>query len=63
VLLLTGAIMAVGIWLPFSGFAPALQMVPLPGAYFPWLFAILLTYCLLTQVVKVWFIQKFHRWL
>jgi Mg2+-importing ATPase len=63
VLLLTGAIMAVGIWLPFSGFAPALQMVPLPGGYFPWLIAILLTYCLLTQLVKVWFIQKFHRWL
>jgi P-type Mg2+ transporter len=63
VLALTTAIMAVGVWLPFSGFAAALQMEPLPFQYFPWLFAILLTYCLLTQVVKVWFIRKFQRWL
>jgi P-type Mg2+ transporter len=63
VLALTTAIMAVGVWLPFSGFAAALQMGPLPFQYFPWLFAILLTYCLLTQVVKVWFIRKFQRWL
>jgi P-type Mg2+ transporter len=63
VLALTTAIMAVGVWLPFSGFAAALQMEPLPFRYFPWLFGILLTYCLLTQVVKVWFIRKFQRWL
>jgi Mg2+-importing ATPase len=63
VLALTTAIMVVGVWLPFSGFAAALQMEPLPFRYFPWLIAILLTYCLLTQVVKVWFIRKFQRWL
>jgi Mg2+-importing ATPase len=63
VLALTTAIMAVGIFLPFSGFAGALNMVPLPLSYFPWLFGILLIYCMLTQLVKVWFIKKFHQWL
>ena len=63
VLALTTAIMAVGIFLPFSGFADALNMVPLPMSYFPWLIGILLVYCILTQLVKVWFIKKFHQWL
>ena len=63
VLALTTAIMAIGVFLPFSGFAGALQMVPLPMSYFPWLIGILLTYCMLTQAVKVWFIRKFQRWL
>jgi Mg2+-importing ATPase len=63
VLALTTAIMAIGVFLPFSGFAGALQMVPLPLSYFPWLIGILLAYCMLTQVVKVWFIRKFQRWL
>ena len=63
VLALTTAIMAVGIFLPFSGFANALNMVPLPLSYFPWLIGILLVYCILTQLVKVWFIKKFDQWL
>jgi Mg2+-importing ATPase len=63
VLALTTAIMAVGIYLPFSSFAGALKMEPLPSSYFPWLIAILLSYCLLTQSVKNWFIRKFHQWL
>ncbi|GGB20960.1 magnesium-translocating P-type ATPase [Puia dinghuensis] len=63
VLALTTAIMAIGIFIPFSGFAGALKMTPLPLSYFPWLIGILLTYCLLTQLVKNWFIRKFHTWL
>jgi Mg2+-importing ATPase len=63
VLALTTAIMAIGIYIPFSSFANALKMEPLPSSYFPWLIAILLTYCLLTQLVKNWFIRKFHQWL
>jgi Mg2+-importing ATPase len=63
VLALTTAIMAVGIYLPFSGFAGALNMQPLPLSYFPWLLAILLSYCLLTQLVKTWFIRRFNQWL
>jgi len=63
VLALTTGIMALGIFIPFSGFADALKMVPLPLSYFPWLFGILLAYCMLTQLVKGWFIRKFHEWL
>jgi len=63
VLALTTAVMAIGIYIPFSPFAAALKLQPLPTAYFPWLLGILLCYCLLTQVVKNWFIRKFRLWL
>ena len=63
VLALTTLIMALGIYLPFSPFASAFQMRPLPGMYFPWLIGILLAYCLLTQGVKNWFIRRFQQWL
>jgi Mg2+-importing ATPase len=63
VLVLTTLVMAAGIYIPFSSFAPALHFQPLPGTYFIWLFGILICYCVLTQFVKVWFINKFHQWL
>ncbi|ASU36475.1 magnesium-translocating P-type ATPase [Mucilaginibacter xinganensis] len=63
VVALTTCIMAIAIVLPFSGFAPALKMQSLPLAFFPWLIGILLTYCLLTQIIKNWFINKFNQWL
>ena len=63
VVALTSVIMVIGIALPFSPLAPALKLVALPLGYFPWLFGILLTYCLLTQLIKNWFINKFHQWL
>lgn len=63
VIALTSLIMVIGILLPFSPFAQALHMQPLPIAYFPWLISILLGYCLLTQQVKNWFIRKFNDWL
>jgi P-type Mg2+ transporter len=63
VVALTTGIMAIAIFLPFSQFAPALKMEPLPIAFFPWLVGILLVYCLLTQFIKNWFIRKFKLWL
>ena len=63
VLALTTLIMAVGVCIPFSPLAPALGMVALPLAYFPWLIGILVAYCLLTQSIKYWFIRKFDQWL
>lgn len=63
VVALTSLIMVIGILLPFSPFATALKMEPLPLAYFPWLIGILTAYCLLTQWVKNWFIRKFDTWL
>jgi Mg2+-importing ATPase len=63
VIILTSLVMAAGILIPFSPFAAALHFQPLPWSYFPWLLAILTSYCVLTQVVKGWFINKFKQWL
>lgn len=63
VLALTSLIMLIGIAIPFSPLAPALSLQPLPLSYFPWLIGILVSYCILTQLVKSWFIKKFNQWL
>lgn len=63
VIALTSLIMVIGILLPFSPFAEALKLQALPLSYFPWLIGILISYCLLTQFVKNWFIKKFNEWL
>ena len=63
VILLTAAIMALGIYLPFSPLGEHLGLVALPAAYFPWLVAILLGYCVLTQIVKRFYIRRFGQWL
>jgi Mg2+-importing ATPase len=63
VVALTSLIMAIGIFIPFSPLANALKMQPLPLSYFPFLFIILTSYCVLTQFIKVWFIKKFDQWL
>jgi len=63
VLILTFAVMALGVWIPFSPFAKALQFQALPHAYFGYLAVILLAYCVLTQVIKVLFIRWFNEWL
>jgi len=63
VIALTTAIIAIGIFLPFSPLAAAFKLQPMPFAFFPWLIAILAAYCFLTQFIKNWFINKFHQWL
>jgi Mg2+-importing ATPase len=63
VIMLTVSIMAFGIYLPFSPLGEHLGMVPLPLSYFPWLAGILLSYCLLTQIVKRIYIRRFNQWL
>ncbi|HEY5327065.1 MAG TPA: magnesium-translocating P-type ATPase [Mucilaginibacter sp.] len=63
VIALTTVIMAIGIFLPFSPLAAAFKLQPMPFMFFPWLIAILVAYCFLTQLVKTWFINKFHQWL
>jgi Mg2+-importing ATPase len=62
-LLMTVAIMAVGICIPFSPLAGYLGMSPLPTAYFFWLAATLLVYSALTQAIKAICIRKFRAWL
>lgn len=63
VLLMTFSIMAIGICVPFSSFGASIGLMPLPWVYFPWLVGILLTYCILTQGLKVLYIRAFQRWL
>ena len=63
VMALTLAIMAIGIYIPFSSLGESIGLMPLPGAYFPWLFATLLGYCVLTQTIKNWYIRKFGHWM
>ena len=63
VVMLTAVIMIIGLYLPFSPFAHVLKMQPLPGIYFLYLLGILVSYCVLTQIVKGWYIRKFSQWL
>ena len=63
VIVLTASIMGFGIYLPFSPLGAHLGMVPLPVAYFGWLAGILLSYCVLTQLVKTLYIRRFGQWL
>ena len=54
----TAAIMAVGVWLPYSPLASALGFTRLPRLYWPILMLTLLTYMGLTQIVKMWLLRK-----
>jgi P-type Mg2+ transporter len=59
-LLLTGlATCSVGIWLPYSPFRSALGFVHLPALYWPLLAAMLVTYLILTHLMKMWFHRRF----
>jgi Mg2+-importing ATPase len=63
VMMLTSAVMVVGICLPFSRPGAAVGMVHLPFTLFPWLVATLLAYAALTQAIKVRYIRRFNSWL
>jgi len=63
VLVMTFSIMAIGICVPFTSFGASIGLMPLPWSYFPWLVSILLSYCVLTQGLKVLYIRAFKRWL
>jgi Mg2+-importing ATPase len=58
-LIVTSAVvMGIGIWLPFSPVAEALHFTPVPGAFWPIVVGILLSYIVLTQFVKMWLIKR-----
>lgn len=63
VMSMTLAIMAVGIIIPFTKFGSYIGLTPLPLSYLPWLAVTLIAYCVLTQLIKEWYIKKFKRWL
>ncbi len=62
-LLTTAIIMAIGIYIPYTHIGTSIGLVPLPSSYFPWLVATLAGYCILTQMIKIWFIRKYQFWL
>jgi P-type Mg2+ transporter len=55
----TMAVMAAGLWLPFSPLAKVLGFTPLPASFFLWLAAFLVAYGILTHLVKTWFSRRF----
>lgn len=63
VLIMTAIIMIVGIIIPFTGFGSFINLVPLPPSYFIWLVGILISYSLLTEITKRWYIKKFDSWI
>ncbi|HLP09483.1 MAG TPA: magnesium-translocating P-type ATPase [Opitutaceae bacterium] len=63
VLATTAAVMLAGVVLPFTPFASAIHLQRLPAGFFVFLPAVLLAYCLLTQVVKTVYIRRFGDWL
>ncbi|QSR84876.1 magnesium-translocating P-type ATPase [Methylacidimicrobium sp. B4] len=44
-------------------FGAAAGLVPLPMNFYFWLWGILLSYCVLTQLVKNWYVRRFGEWL
>ena len=60
---MTTLVMVIGIVIPFTSFGASIGLQALPLSYFPWLVGILFSYCVLTQLVKNWYIRKFSGWL
>lgn len=62
VMIATGLVMALGIYIPFSPLGHAVGLVPLPWSYFPWLVATLFGYCVVAQAMKRVYIRRFGQW-
>lgn len=58
-LMTTVGIMAVAVWLPFSGLAHWLGFEPLPVSFFAWLAGFVVAYSTLTHLMKRWFARRF----
>jgi Mg2+-importing ATPase len=63
VLGLTTAIIAIGLLIPHTVIGAKLGMVATPPVYFAWLAATVLGYAVTTQLVKVFYIRRYGRWL
>ena len=57
----TVSVMLLGLWLPYSPLASDLGLSALPTLYWPVLLVTLLSYVVLTQVIKVWLLRK--KWI
>ncbi|MGF6094106.1 magnesium-translocating P-type ATPase [Pseudomonas sp. 18175] len=62
VLMMTGVVIALGIYVPFSPLGTLVGLEPLPLAYFPWLVGTLLSYCCVAQLMKTIYIRRFKQW-
>ncbi|GAA5628209.1 magnesium-transporting ATPase, P-type 1 [Brucella sp. NBRC 12953] len=62
VMLMTGLIMAMGIYIPFSPLGAMVGLQPLPWEYFPWLAGTLFAYCVVAQTMKTFYIRRFGQW-
>lgn len=58
-MVMTLAVVCLGLFLPFSPLAGYFQLQALPWSYFPWLAGILLSYCVLTQLLKGIWVRKY----
>jgi Mg2+-importing ATPase len=58
-MVMTAAIMAVGIFLPMGPLADYFKLQALPPMYFPWLAGILTGYFILTTLMKRFYIRRF----
>ncbi len=58
-LVMTLAIMALGLWLPLGPLAGYFKLQALPAGYHGWLVGILLAYCTLTTVMKRLYIRRY----
>jgi len=56
---MTVGIMAIGLWLPLGPLAGYFKLQALPPAYYGWLAAILLGYCVLTTAMKRFYIRRY----
>jgi P-type Mg2+ transporter len=58
-LITTSVIICVtGVALPFTPLGEALKFAPLPSLYFIIIAGFLLTYAILTHLVKTWFVRR-----
>ncbi|EXF93647.1 magnesium-transporting ATPase [Pseudomonas fluorescens HK44] len=62
VILMTGLVMVLGIYIPFSPLGTLVGLQPLPWQYFPWLVGTLLSYCVFAQLMKTVYIRRFKQW-
>ncbi|WP_338885211.1 magnesium-translocating P-type ATPase [Xenorhabdus sp. TH1] len=63
ILLTTLIIMVLGIYIPFSTFGNLIGLQPLPWKYFLWLIGTLISYCIIAQMMKKFYIHRFGEWL
>lgn len=62
-LLSTLVVAAAAVLTGFSSLATGIDMMTLPLSFAPWLLLLLVGYCLTAQLVKVFYVKRYHEWL